>query len=659
MLEKSYTIIDEMGLHARPVSLMAGVASKSPSTCMIEANGMSVDLKSIMMVLTLGLAKGNQFLLKVDGEEAETTFAELHQTMTSEKIAIPTKIKNLVGIGASKGYAQGKVLKVVKPDFDFLQEEITDIQAEFAILNESIAKTKADLEKLYEITLEKIGDEHAQVFKAHVLMLEDAEFNEQVKSYINDLHNAGYAVLKARNKFVEMFENVENEYMQERAMDLKDVTDRLLSYISGNPIQDLSLIDEPVILIAHDLGPSDTAVLDKEKVLGFITEIGGRTSHTAIIARSLGIPAVVGVKNASKLIDNKDVLLLDGNSGQLILNPTLKELEDFDNKVNAFAKKLEELKVFIDKDTVTKDGKRVELAANMGNIQDLENAEKLNVDGVGLFRTEFIFMGGKTAPTEDEQFEIYKEAAELADGKPVIYRTLDIGGDKEVPFIDQSHEMNPFLGVRGVRLCLKETDLFRTQLRALLRASKFGYVRIMFPMISAIEEIREAKAILKDEEEKLNAAGIETGKYEVGMMMEVPAAAVAASLFADEVDFFSIGTNDLIQYTMASDRMNEGTKHLYQPFNPAIVRFVKSIIDASHEAGIWTGMCGSMASDVRATALLLALGLDEFSVSAGSVLDLRSTISNIDTANLSTLLDEVMQLKTAEEIEEVCVSYTK
>lgn len=666
MLQKKFVVIDPMGLHARPVSILAATVKKGKSSCFITANGMNVDVSSIMMVLTLGLSKGSEFIFKVDGEDENELLSVISKLMKDEHIAnevveevaeIDENNKKIIAIAASKGYAHGVVFKVQKPVFEFSNVHDSNYEVEKKIYSDALVKTKKDLAKIFDITLNKLGDEHAQVFKAHELMLEDIDFVQSVDNNLKHGYSAGYSVLKTRDEFVALFDAVDNEYMKERAFDLKDVTDRLLAYISGTPIQDLSLIDRPVVLVAHDLGPSDTAVLDRNLVLGFITEIGGRTSHTSIIARSMQIPAVVGAKGALTLIPDDSDILLDGNSGEVIIDPTQKDLEDFDNKVNAFEKKKEELKAFIGKPAVTKNGKHVEVASNIGNLEDLENAMEVGVDGVGLFRTEFIFMGKKEAPDESFQFDIYKRAVELAEGKPVIFRTLDIGGDKEVSFIDQSHESNPFLGVRGVRLCFVEDLLFRTQIRALLRASAFGYVRIMFPMISTIEEVRDAKKIVNSVKEELEIAGEKVGTYEIGIMIEVPAAAVSAELFAEEVDFFSIGTNDLIQYTMASDRMNEGTRYLYQPFHPSLLRLFKTVIDAAHNAGIWTGMCGSMASNITATPILLGLGLDEFSCSFGSVLDLKARIASIDTEELPALIDELWKLKTAEEIKAACVAF--
>jgi phosphotransferase system enzyme I (PtsI) len=444
---------------------------------------------------------------------------------------------------------------------------------------------------------------------------------------------------------------MDNEYMRERAADIKDVTKRLLANIKGIRLADPSLIDEEVIIIAEDLTPSDTAQLDKKYVKGFITEIGGRTSHSAIMARSLEIPAVVGVGALLDKVEEGEMILLDGLEGDIIINPTKEELASYAEKSAEYETKKAEWAKLKDAKTISKDGHHFELGANIGSPEDLDGVLRNGGEGIGLFRTEFLYMGKNNFPTEEEQYLVYKEVLERMEGKPVVVRTLDIGGDKELPYLDMPKELNPFLGYRAIRLCLDRVEIFKVQLRALLRASVYGNLKVMFPMIATVNEFVKAKAILKEVERDLRAEGKEVSHdYEVGMMVEIPAAAILADQFAKVSDFFSIGTNDLIQYSFAADRMNETVGYLYQPYNPSLLRLIKMVIDAAHKEGKWAGMCGEVAGDTTAIPLLVGLGLDEFSMSATNILESRSLISKLDKKEMEVLAHEALNMSTNEAV---------
>jgi phosphotransferase system enzyme I (PtsI) len=445
--------------------------------------------------------------------------------------------------------------------------------------------------------------------------------------------------------------------MKERAADIRDVTKRVLAHLLGINFSNPSTISEEVIIIAEDLTPSDTAQLNRTYAKGFTTDIGGRTSHSAIMARSMEIPAVVGTKVVMEQIKNGDLVIVDGLDGNVVVNPSAEELRAYEEKkANHEAQKAEWAKLK-NEHTVTADGHQVELVANIGTPKDVKGVLDNGGEGVGLYRTEFLYMGRDNLPTEEEQFDAYKTVLESMEGKPVVVRTLDIGGDKELPYLHLPKEMNPFLGYRAIRLCLDEQDVFRTQLRALLRASVYGNLKIMFPMIATVDEFRQAKAVLLEEKDKLVQSGVTVSdSIEVGMMVEIPASAVLADVFAKEVDFFSIGTNDLIQYTMAADRMNEQVAYLYQPYNPSILRLVKMVIDAAHKEGKWAGMCGEMAGDSLAIPLLIGLGLDEFSMSATSILAARTQIRKLSKPQMEELAQKALQMATAEEVVELVKS---
>ncbi len=559
---------------------------------------------------------------------------------------------SLKGIAASAGIAIAKAYRLQEPPLNIEKKEVSDKKTEIERFKAAIAKAKAELEKIKEHAHTALGADKAAIFSAHILVLSDPELLDNVKNKIeNEGINAEAAMKETSEMFVTMFESMDNEYMKERAADIRDVTKRVLAHLLGISLPNPSLISEEVIIIAEDLTPSDTAQLNRQYVKGFTTNIGGRTSHSAIMARSLEIPAVVGTKQATEKIENDVIVIIDGLDGEVIINPSANVIADYEEKKRNYEKQKAEWAKLIAEPTVTSDGKHVELAANIGTPEDIESVLKNGAEGVGLYRTEFLYMGRDSLPTEEEQFTAYKTVLEKMEGKPVVIRTLDIGGDKKLPYLNLPEEMNPFLGFRAIRLCLEEQSIFRTQLRALLRASTYGNLKIMFPMIATLNEFKEAKAILLEEKETLISADVNVSdNIEIGIMVEIPATAVLADQFAKEVDFFSIGTNDLIQYTMAADRMNERVSYLYQPYNPAILRLVSLVIEAAHKEGKWAGMCGEMAGDETAIPILLGLGLDEFSMSATSVLRARSQMKQLSKAQAAQYKEKILSMSTTEEV---------
>ncbi|UOQ48233.1 phosphoenolpyruvate--protein phosphotransferase [Gracilibacillus caseinilyticus] len=562
-------------------------------------------------------------------------------------------MNQLTGIAASNGIAIAKAYKLAIPDLSFSNEKVEDTNAEKDRLTKALDISKSELEKIKEHARTSLGDEHAEIFSAHLLVLSDPELINPIKDKIEtDSVNAEFALDETAQMFIQMFETMDNEYMRERAADIKDVTKRVMAHLLGVNFPNPALIDEEVIVIAEDLTPSDTAQLNKQFVQGFTTNIGGRTSHSAIMARSLEIPAVVGTKNITEQAKAGDMLIVDGIDGKVIINPTEDEIASYQEKQQQFEQQKQEWAKLKDEPTVSKDGSHVELVANIGTPNDVEGVMNNGGEGVGLYRTEFLYMGKNELPTEDEQYNAYKSVLEQMGDKPVVVRTLDIGGDKELPYLELPKEMNPFLGYRAIRLCLERDDIFRTQLRALLRASVYGNLKIMFPMIATLDEFRQAKAILLEEKANLTNEGIKVSDdIEVGIMVEIPSTAVIARQFAKEVDFFSIGTNDLIQYTLAADRMNERVSYLYQPYHPAILNLVHNVIEAAHAEGKWAGMCGEMAGDSIAIPILLALGLDEFSMSATSILPARTQIRDLSKKELASYKDQLLGMSTADEVE--------
>ena len=559
----------------------------------------------------------------------------------------------LKGIAASDGVAVAKAYLLVQPDLSFNKTSVEDTDAEATRLDDALAKSTEELQAIRDKAAQSLGEAEAQVFDAHLMVLSDPEMVGQIKQNIQDNKvNAEAALKEVTDMYIGMFEAMDdNAYMQERAADIRDVAKRILAHLLGVTLPNPSMINEEVIVVAHDLTPSDTAQLDRTYVKAFVTDIGGRTSHSAIMARSLEIPAIVGTKEITDKVKAGDILAVNGIIGDVIIDPTDAEKSEFEAEAKAYADQKAEWDKLKNAETVTADGKHVELAANIGTPKDLEGVHKNGGEAVGLYRTEFLYMDSSDFPTEEDQYQAYKAVLEGMEGKPVVVRTMDIGGDKELPYLTLPHEMNPFLGYRALRISLSELGdgMFRTQMRALLRASVHGNLRIMFPMVATLKEFRAAKAIFEDEKQKLVNEGVEVSNdIQVGIMIEIPAAAVLADKFAKEV------------YTMAADRMNERVSYLYQPYNPSILRLIKNVIDAAHAEGKWAGMCGEMAGDQTAVPLLLGMGLDEFSMSATSILKTRSLMKRLDTTKMAELADRALkECDTMEEVVALVEEYTK
>lgn len=559
------------------------------------------------------------------------------------------------GVAASPGIAVGKAFLYQKQEMRINYQSITvcEVEAEIEKYRLTLRKAEQQLRDLIAEVTQKIGTKNAEIFEAHIMILQDQVFTDKVETLIKEhLVTADNAVEQAVSEIVAVFEKLDDEYMRARAADIRDVGLRLLTDLLNIPPQTLQGLREGVILVAKDLTPSDTAQMDKDKILGIATEMGGRTSHTAIMARSLEIPAVVGLQNITEMITGEDItVIIDGNEGIVELDPDEKTLEVYQDKNRKYRKEAEELKKMRHLPGQTKDGCYVELSANIGTPQDVTKALAYGAEGIGLYRTEFLYMDRTEMPDEEEQFAAYKQVAEKMAGKPVIIRTLDIGGDKKLPYLPLNEEMNPFLGVRAIRLCLIQQEMFKTQLRAILRASRYGKIKIMYPMIATLEELQEANQILGQVKEELDEQKVEYDQdIEVGIMVEIPSTAINAGIFAQEVDFFSIGSNDLIQYTMAADRLNENLAYLYDPYNPAILQLIKNVIDESHQAGKWTGMCGELAGEPRAALILLGMGLDEFSMSAGSIPKVKKIIRAVSKTYAQEIAQRVLKMKSSRQI---------
>lgn len=563
----------------------------------------------------------------------------------------------LNGIAASQGIAIAKAFVLQNPEFTFDEGKTSNPDKEIERLEKALKQSAEELENIKQHATKNLGEDKAAIFAAHLLVVQDPEMTGTIKEKItNERLKAENAVNEVTSGFIQTFESLENEYMKERAADIKDVSKRILSHLLGVQFTTPAAISEESVIVAEDLSPSDTAQLDRRLVKGFTTDIGGRTSHSAIMARSMEIPAVVGTQDITSKAENGMTIIVDGIDGKVILNPSDEQIIDYRDKKAEFEAEQAQLQNFVHENSVSKDGHHVELAANIGSPDDLESVLTNGAEGIGLYRTEFLYMGKDRLPSEEEQFEAYKTVLEKMKHKPVVIRTLDIGGDKKLSYLELPKELNPFLGVRAIRLCLEREDIFRTQLRALLRASVYGNLKIMFPMIATVSEFHEAKRILLEEKEVLLKEGKEVSDtFEVGMMVEIPAAAVMAPQFAKHVDFFSIGTNDLIQYTMAADRMNEQVSYLYQPFSPAVLSLIGHVISSAHEEEKWVGMCGEMAGDETALPLLLGLGLDEFSMSASSVLQARKLLRNFSRTVCEKHATKAVNMESSEEV----VTYMK
>ena len=564
------------------------------------------------------------------------------------------------GIAVSDGIAIGKVFRLEQPKI-VIPTESAIIDEELNKFNSAIEKTINDIQNIKKRAEANLSEDELAIFDAHLMIANDPEVRKQIEDSIKKGNNAVKATDDAAKDMIAIFENMDDPYFKERAADMRDVTFRILCNLTGVEIPDLTAIDSEVIIVSHDLTPSDTAQLNKKYVLGFVTEIGGRTSHSAIMARSLEIPAVVGTNDILSHCNHGDTIVLDALKGEVIVNPSTEEIDKYSKLKDEFIKENELLKKLVNEKSVSKDGHEVEISGNIGTPNDVEGVISNGGDGVGLYRTEFLYMDSKTDfPTEDDQFEAYKKVLESMNGKRVVVRTLDIGGDKKLNYFTFPQEMNPFLGYRAIRLCLDRKDIFKTQIRALLRASIYGNLCIMFPMIATINEFVEAKKFVLDTKEELLKEGQKVSdSIQIGMMVEIPAAAALASEFSKYADFFSIGTNDLIQYSMAADRMSEKVSYLYQPLNPSILRLIKMTIDGAHANGKWCGMCGEMAGDVLAAPVLLGLGLDEFSMSASSILKARKMIRNLYYKDMQALSEKALTLQTMEDVVDLVNSSLK
>ena len=558
------------------------------------------------------------------------------------------------GILVSPGIAFGKALLLKEDEIVINRKKISPDQVDQEVERflAGRAKASAQLEVIKTKAGETFGEEKEAIFEGHIMVLEDEELEQEIIALIKDEHAsadaAAFSVIEGQAKALE---ELDDEYLKERAADVRDIGKRLLRNILDMTIVDLSSIQDEVILVATDLTPSETAQLNLNKVLGFITDLGGRTSHTSIMARSLELPAIVGTSDVTKQVKNDDYLILDAVNNKIYVNPTADVIDELKAVQNQYISEKDELTKLKDLPAITLDGHQVEVCANIGTVRDVAGAERNGAEGVGLYRTEFLFMDRDSLPTEEEQFQAYKAVAEAMGSQAVIVRTMDIGGDKDLPYMNLPKEENPFLGWRAIRICLDRKEILHDQLKGILRASAFGKLRIMFPMIISVEEVRELKAELEMLKAQLREKGQAFDEtIEVGVMVETPAAAVIAHHLAKEVDFFSIGTNDLTQYTLAVDRGNELISHLYNPMSPSVLGLIKQVIDASHAAGKWTGMCGELAGDERATLLLLGMGLDEFSMSAISIPRIKKIIRNTNFEDVKALADQALAQPTAQEL---------
>ena len=556
------------------------------------------------------------------------------------------------GIAGSEGIGIGKVVIIEEHEVVIEDRTISDTEAEINRVRDGIEKFVADTTAMADKMEATVGAKDADILRGHIMLLQDPTIEEQIVDLINNEKvNAEKALDQVLEQTAELFSQIPDELLQQRATDLRDIKGRILKILLGIEEQDISEVPEGTVLVARDLTPSMTAGIIPEKIAGVLTEVGGRTSHSAILARAMEIPAVLSIEAICSQVKNGDTVVLNGTTGEAIVNPDEETIAVYEKMLEDYRKERELLKQYTGKPTVSKDGTKVELVCNIGKPEDAKKAVECDGEGIGLFRTEFLFMDRDTIPTEEEQFEAYKSVAETMAGKPVIIRTLDIGGDKEIPYLGLEKEENPFLGFRAIRFCLQRRDIYETQLRALVRASAYGRIKVMIPLVTGVDELRQVKAIVADIMKEYDAAGVEYNKnLEIGVMMETPAACLMADVLAKEADFFSIGTNDLTGYTMAVDRGNAKVAYLYSAYNPAVLRAIKRIIECGKQEGIMVGMCGEAAADPKLIPLLLAFGLDEFSVSATSVLRTRKNISENDIAQCRELADKIMQCTTEEEV---------
>ena len=563
-------------------------------------------------------------------------------------------MKRLTGIGASEGVAIGKVLLFTEEEMVIpeVKDENSTIEAELTKLEDGLKKSKTQLIAIREKVKEKMGEDKAAIFDGHILLLEDEDLIMEVEDKIKgEGLPAAKALHDGINEYCEMISKLDDPYLRERAADLQDIGKRWLKNLLGIRIKDLSDLEPNTVVVTYDLTPSDTAQLDLENCVGFLTEVGGKTAHSAIMARSLELPAVVGIKGVLNEVKEGETVIMDGEEGELFLYPSPELIAEYVAKKEKLAAEKEELKKLISEEAVTTDGRKVDIWGNIGSPNDVDAVIASGATGIGLYRTEFLFMNSDHFPTEEEQYEAYKVVVQKMQGKPVTIRTMDIGGDKELPYLDLPKEMNPFLGYRAIRISLENKDMFKTQLKAILRASHYGQIKIMYPMISSVNEIRKANEILEECKKELDEIGqLFDRNIKVGIMVETPSTAIIAYKFAKEVDFFSIGTNDLTQYFLAVDRGNEMVSALYNSFNPAVLEAIQKVIDAAHNAGISVSMCGEFAGDKKATKLLLGMGLDSFSMSASSTLQVKKIIRSSSYAEAQKYRDIILQQDTPAEV---------
>lgn len=557
------------------------------------------------------------------------------------------------GIGVSSGIAIGYVLKKEETVQKIERKTIEDSGAEMKRLNEARQTSIAQLDQIIQKMQQENRDEEAQIFEAHKMLVgDDIFFGEVEQMILKEKVNAEWALQVITDAYIKQFASFEDEYLRERQADLVDIRNRITKILLGIEEKEPDAVSDEMVIVAKDLAPSDFAKMDLSKIIGFVTEKGSKTSHVSIMARSYGVPAVVGVEAIFTKVKNGDAIIIDGEAGTVLLNPTAAELDTYQRKQQKLQEFNTRLQALKDRETCSLDGKKFTIAANISGPQDVDAVLANGGEGIGLYRTEFLFLDRDSFPSEEEQFTVYKSVVEKMKGKPVVFRTLDVGGDKELPYLDIPPEDNPFLGFRAIRICLANQELFRTQLRALLRASKYGNLKIMFPMISSLEELRAAKAQLKAVSAELEKENIDFAEdIEVGMMVEVPAAVMIAEIFAKEVDFFSIGTNDLIQYTTAVDRGNQRIAHLYTEYHPALFRLIQRIVDAAHQEDIWVGICGEAAANPRLAPIYAAMGVDELSVDSKSILKIRWMLNNSSCLEMEKVIAQIMEMPTAEEIE--------
>ena len=559
----------------------------------------------------------------------------------------------ITGLKLSEGIGFGSIFISTRAEIEVSETTIDKAQVdkEISAYKESIQHAHIQLRQLRENVGSHLDEDSAAIFDAHIMMLDDPGFNEQIINNINNLYNAQKAIQEAGKSYITKFESLDSEYMKARALDVKDICMRLIANIQGVALTDLTEVDQPVVVVADELTPSASAQLDSKYVKGIITANGGTTSHSAIIARSLNIPAVSGISNIISKVRHGDNVIIDGYSGDVILEPTEVEMAAYSEKQKAQEEREEKLKDYIGKESKTLDGINIRLFANIKGPEDINDVTENDAEGVGLYRTEFLYMNRMNLPSEEEQFEAYKTVLSETADKPVIIRTLDIGGDKELSYLNLPKESNPFLGERSIRFLLKNEEIFRTQLRALVRASEHGNLKVMFPMVTTIDEFNRAKALLIEEKQQFEAENdIELSDIAVGIMVETPSAAMISDQLAKHVDFFSIGTNDLIQYTMAADRLNDQVSDLYQPYHPSVLGLIKKVIDSGRSNNKWVGVCGEMACDFKSIALLIGFGIDELSVSPKSLLSIREYVSGIKKTDMEHLSEEVLSCDSAEDV---------